>query len=1301
MEILLSEEHGGTELRQSIGRLINAIVAVMGPELSPGSSFFSRCKSVVSEISSGDEPSVLLEGVRFTQQLALFAPQAVSVHLHVQTLRPTLSSRQPTLRQAAVSTLRHLAEKDPVGMIDERIEEDLFSMLDMETDSMIGNIVLATIDRLLDAACPSCPSRWLQICRNVVLATSTKKAVDNGYSESESGNVTVSFGEDDEGMIASSKKTEGSGSVPSHLTRAEKADQLPRYRTRIFAAQCLTRLPIAVGMEPAHFDLARARKVQLISSGDWLVLHLAELVALAYQISTTTLEKMQPLGVMLLSTIVDKFAKTADPELPGHFLMEQYQAQLVSAVRTALDTSAGPLLLDAGLQLATKILTSSITSGDRVVLQRMFTLISRPLGDFEDLYYPSFAEWVGCKVKIRLLAAHAAVKTYAYYCLKDALDNTEYQALLPLLSKNSYFLGRCWIGLLRDHMFLHTHVLSKRQYKPFLDGIQSAAVSLVVQPYLDEVWPVILQAVTLDAAPEKFDHEMSSSPNIKDKGSDITYTSGWIMVKLEIRDFCLLWGLAVLILFEGRNQDKNETFLHFSSSCAYSVNGKLAGEVPTNVDSKFNAVALYALQCLSNKGFYVQEMLSSKLCLELLQILMYPGYINSPWTITLVLSILEQVLKFCPDEYLENESFVFTATELCMHCMHKIFGSDANLHVNFSNHGDLIAASLRITENLVHRLSPKKQRQLVPKLFYASYKYICTASMGASISAVTAFLGNIAAEVNRKITDKSYCDNNSMEHIGTLLGSLVQSIAQLSEQFIDKVQSKEEATNKASEDFLMKLPLLLGLMMTLARSVWDTEYPTDEDNIKESIWTNVQKCCINCLHGTLVDSNVQIQMAGVHTLRTVIQTALAESSKNRNHTLALLFMAELAADVFSLIQNSTQKSMTSDSAAVVGESLKLFVLLHSLMQANEYQQDVLNFLLQAIVISASVDTGDGSQAGIGLRSMAMKLVTHLAHVPSSAAQFRAVLLEMPVHFRQKLQDIIRASVAQESSSSSTTVLSVPLPAPKPVIQSLAAKVELSSQEDSFLSTTDTVNANDIREDAEDDDWDNFQSFPVSSSVFSENANEHKTDTTKDVSEQETDFPGEDWDDFQSFSGSQLNTDSIVLESTLEARQLNYKPTEDPSVASKEFNRSKQETNTQAEDGQANALINSVKPDHGNDDVGAKDRNDFQSFQVPERTSDPDDNSKQIHFESTEPELREFPTKPTEDASEDFKDLENISEKTTKIEDPEESVLKHSGGCDTMAKEWHESIDEQSASSSKMNYHTESTKAENAEGSAKA
>ncbi|GMP28429.1 hypothetical protein CsSME_00003976 [Camellia sinensis var. sinensis] len=63
MDILLSEENGWVDLQQGVGRLINAIVAVLGPELAPGSIFFSRCKSVVAEISCQQETATLLEYV--------------------------------------------------------------------------------------------------------------------------------------------------------------------------------------------------------------------------------------------------------------------------------------------------------------------------------------------------------------------------------------------------------------------------------------------------------------------------------------------------------------------------------------------------------------------------------------------------------------------------------------------------------------------------------------------------------------------------------------------------------------------------------------------------------------------------------------------------------------------------------------------------------------------------------------------------------------------------------------------------------------------------------------------------------------------------------------------------------------------------------------------------------------------------------------------------------------------------------------------------------------------------------------
>ncbi|KAG5247479.1 protein SWEETIE [Salix suchowensis] len=146
---------------------------------------------------------------------------------------------------------------------------------------------------------------------------------------------------------------------------------------------------------------------------------------------------MRPIGVGLLTAILDK-------------------AQLVSAVRTALDASSGPILIEAGLQLATKIMTSGVLGGDQVAVKRIFSLISRPLNDFKDVYYPSFAEWVSCKIKIRLLAAHASLKCYTFSFLRRHHSGVpdEYLALLPLFSKSSSILRKYWIGVLKDYSYI-------------------------------------------------------------------------------------------------------------------------------------------------------------------------------------------------------------------------------------------------------------------------------------------------------------------------------------------------------------------------------------------------------------------------------------------------------------------------------------------------------------------------------------------------------------------------------------------------------------------------------------------------------------------------------------------------------------------------------------------------------------------------------------------------------------------------------------------------------------------------------
>ncbi|KAK1263806.1 hypothetical protein QJS04_geneDACA011908 [Acorus gramineus] len=501
MEVLLSDENGWVELRQGVGRLVNAIIAVLGPELAPGSTFFSRCKSVVAEISSGQETSTLIECVRFTQQLVLFAPQAVSTHSHVQTLLPTLSSKQPSLRHLAVSTLHHLIEKDPV----------------------LATSAVHTAEN----------------------HNSSGRTSLNGTSE---GIAPMYFGEDVEDMIAS-----------------------PNGR----------------------------------------------------QISTGQFEGMQPIGVGLLITIMDKFGKVGDPDLPGHLLLEQYQAQLVSAVRTALSSSSGPLLLEAGLQLATKILTSSILSGDRVALQRLFTWISHPLNEFKDLYYPSFAEWVACK------------------------------------------------------------------YEPFLDGIQSLLVSSKVRPCLDEAWPVILQAIALDAAPMKSDTDVSSKVGFEDYSAN---------------DFI------------------SEPYLLPLESCE---------------------MALLVLQSLLTRNFFSLQFVTLDLCEELLQVLIYSEYMTASWN-SFVVHLLLKIVQFCPDNFLDVENYTCSAIELCAKYLCKTFHSSDALLQTHPVCDDLLSALLTLTEKILFGVNHEMQDRLFLAIISTGCGCFRAALTDLCLLSVMSFFQNIA-----------------------------------------------------------------------------------------------------------------------------------------------------------------------------------------------------------------------------------------------------------------------------------------------------------------------------------------------------------------------------------------------------------------------------------------------------------------------------------------------------------------------------------------------------------------------------
>ncbi|KAI5062512.1 hypothetical protein GOP47_0023051 [Adiantum capillus-veneris] len=1133
MDALLCEEHTSPDLQQSLGRLINAIVAVIGPELSPGSSFFSRCKSVVAEIAFGEDPAALLESVLFTQQLVLFAPQAVSFHTHVQTLTPTLWSKQPSLRQAAVSTLRHLAERDPISMIDERIEEKLFAMLDTETNGGIIKLVRLTLLCLLEAACPMYASRWLFLCKKVVLATSSTISAGNNsgvvFGASQTApKASNSFGGDEEEMIS---RVDGEG-ISQHGSEAvesklKEGDQLPRYSTRLFAAECLSRLPYAVGEDNRHFNLVLAREDADFRAGsncrgDWLVNHLGQLVALAYQVATGVFESLRPKGVMLLVTIIRKFGMYEDPDFNGHLLLEQYQAQFVSAVRTALSMNAGPLLLDAGLQLAAMLITSGISNGDQAVFLRVVALMSNLLVNFEELQFPPYAEWVGCKVQVSLLYAYASVKRYAYNCMIEASKSMkEGLALMMLVASESIKLRELWLGLLRDVAVLQMYPIYQLQarYSPFLGGLLLPAVTAVIQPLLDEVWPVVFEALTMDTrekmSPAGKNMELTDESSTG-LGNDPTF--GCQTMPLTLVEFNQLWLLSFSVLCQRNKQRRStpSTPMEFHASSFKSVH---SGSMP---DSSA-AIAFQGIHYLCEEGLKHSGLLTTELSEELFQVLICIRFKSQITASKYIMPILNQVVKSSPGDYFVKEEWVSSLIEACVYHGRQLICSE--LVERDSEADNTVCITFETLEILAKR-SSERLSQLLPIILSLVSNFVLfsaakESSLSMALNVVVAIMTMIIGSADQQLF---------------VVVSIAQTVVETVKSLIANGIRDEGIDQPVVADNVYKLSVILDLSVRVAQTVMENGLSRQHRDL-------IVDCCIDCFRLTLTASHIETQLVGLQTLRMVAQTAIANRKHGSSYELALLLMKELGVAIVTFVYMLMKSPLTSKAAISIGERLKLVLLLHSLIEGDEQQTEAMQILLPAIICAASPDTQTDAQIAAGLKVVAMKLVTHLASQANLALAFKTVLSHMPIHLRQNLQEIIRASIAHQRTTADPAP-AFPVTAQKLVIPA-SFTATISSEAPAYSSSSQRESISNEREDGDDDDdedWDDFQSQPLESapesgfnafdakeiaagcSSQSEGAIEshqeefHDLKNSSDMSIGPFDDEGEDDEDFDSFQG---------------------------------------------------------------------------------------------------------------------------------------------------------------------------------------
>lgn len=489
-------------LLPSIGRLGNAMVACLGPDFVPGSDAYAICRSIVSELRAPDSSGVrlkedilsgALESVHYVQMLVLFVPNALTTAQHVAVLVGTLPSRQPNLRRAAADTIRHLTEKETEDVLEQNIQSSMLEALDGETDPSTTKQLKQTVEVLLENGAAKSPSHWIRLLGNISTAVTPKK-------EDDSSKEIFGIDDDSDKPVAEVPKESNDASVLR-----------PRLKTRIFAADLLSRIPqLASQSSKIHLDAIEAERQQ----GDWLVLSGAALVDIGFKLASGDVDGLRSRGVNLLVETLEALGSSRDPLSPEDLLMVQFLAQFVSALRLSLSKGASPAVNAAGCSLVASFLEKGIARGDNALMEKILGLLCEPLSLWSsgspDQTQNAYSEWVAAGARVALLESHAICAT-----LQENLESSQGSRYSEIVTRSHgpfyTILVECWTGLLED-----TVVLLKEEpayhasYTLSLYGRlgSSKAPTLKdakrgIEEPMKKAWPRILDAATLVMAQDR------------------------------------------------------------------------------------------------------------------------------------------------------------------------------------------------------------------------------------------------------------------------------------------------------------------------------------------------------------------------------------------------------------------------------------------------------------------------------------------------------------------------------------------------------------------------------------------------------------------------------------------------------------------------------------------------------------------------------------------------------------------------------------------------------------------------------
>jgi HEAT repeat-containing protein 5 len=379
-----------------------------------------------------------------------------------------------------------------------------------------------------------------------------------------------------------------------------------RWKTRVFAAECVRKIINTCEQgNSKHFDLMAAKDLQ--NRGDYLVLHLSDLIRMSFMAATSDSDQLRLEGLKTLQEIIDKFARVPEPEFPGHLLLEQFQAQVGAALRPAFANETPSHVTAAACEVCSAWIGSGVAR-DLNDLRRVHQLLVQSLNKLQSKTNSTqyYNESMATLEKLSILKAWAQVYIVAMISngsspanqvlkkLKSVQNSfnaptddeifedfeNRGDSLLTLVQPELEDLSRHWLSALRDYALLSLPAEYNSQLPHDGGAFYTPDTITSSKPHYQSSWPQIIYAAALWLNSGGFEKGLGTNmgEGISGEGKLQTITHG----SLSADRFYLMFGICMESLCSTRSNEKLDCVIACLKSLYTIFDSKWARETMTH-----------------------------------------------------------------------------------------------------------------------------------------------------------------------------------------------------------------------------------------------------------------------------------------------------------------------------------------------------------------------------------------------------------------------------------------------------------------------------------------------------------------------------------------------------------------------------------------------------------------------------------------------------------------------------------------------------------------------------------------------